>query len=241
MCDDHFKKVDWCPASHYYYCISSFSLSGSDFWLCAMSVSRVSKLAFYAQSTIAVISGRTVSRTLNSRCMSSFDSWMNDNNWRMMCDVHFKKTERSVHIFIWFVNEWHQLENYVWCPFQEDWTISGHIFIWFMNEWHGLEKYVWCPFQEDWTILGHIFIYIFIRAYLYLYFVRIICDVHFKNTTCFWISIEVVYLQCYLVVTWLVPREIAPISAHVLCTAYNHAPVYVTIRREYTYVGCMRV
>ena len=142
VCDDQFKKVDWRPALNCYYCISSLSLCGSNFWLCAMSVLRVSKLAFCAQSTSAVISGRTVSRTLNSRCISSFDSWMNDNNWRMMCDVHFKKTERSVHIFIWFVNEWHQLENYVWCPFQEDWTILGHIFIWFMNEWHGLEKYV---------------------------------------------------------------------------------------------------
>ena len=27
------------------------------------------------------------------------------------------------------------------------------------------------------------------------------------------------------VVTWLVPRESAALSAHVLCTPYNHAPV----------------
>ena len=26
------------------------------------------------------------------------------------------------------------------------------------------------------------------------------------------------------VVTWLVPRETAVVSAHVLCTPYNHAP-----------------
>ena len=168
----------------------------------------------------------SISRTLNDQCISPFDSWMNDTNWRIMCYVHFKNTERSVHIFIWFVNEWHRLENYVWCPFQEDWTILGHIFIWLMNEWHGLEKYVWCPFQEDWTILGHIFIWL----------VRMICDVHFKNTTCFRISVEVVYLQRYLVVTWLVPRDIAAISVHVPCTAYSHAPVYVTIRRVHIYI-----
>ena len=27
-------------------------------------------------------------------------------------------------------------------------------------------------------------------------------------------------------VTWLVPRETVAVSAHVLCTPYNHAPVY---------------
>ena len=30
-------------------------------------------------------------------------------------------------------------------------------------------------------------------------------------------STEVVYLQLYLVVTWLVPRETAAVSAHVVC------------------------
>ena len=39
-------------------------------------------------------------------------------------------------------------------------------------------------------------------------------------------SIEVVYLQRYLVVTWLVPHETAAVLAHVLCTPYNHAQVY---------------
>ena len=33
-------------------------------------------------------------------------------------------------------------------------------------------------------------------------------------------------LQCYLVVAWLVPRETAAVSAHVLCIPYTHAPVY---------------
>ena len=35
------------------------------------------------------------------------------------------------------------------------------------------------------------------------------------------ISTEVVYSQCCLVVTWLVPHETAAISAHVLCTSYK--------------------
>ena len=30
----------------------------------------------------------------------------------------------------------------------------------------------------------------------------------------------------YLVVAWLGPREAAAVSSHVLCTPYNHAPVY---------------
>ena len=34
------------------------------------------------------------------------------------------------------------------------------------------------------------------------------------------------YLQRYLVVAWLVPRETAAVSAHVLCTPYTHAPIY---------------
>ena len=34
------------------------------------------------------------------------------------------------------------------------------------------------------------------------------------------------YWQCYLVVAWLVPRENAAGSAHVLCTPYSHATLY---------------
>ena len=34
------------------------------------------------------------------------------------------------------------------------------------------------------------------------------------------------WLQRCLVVTWLVPRETAAVSAHVLCRLYNHARVY---------------
>ena len=42
----------------------------------------------------------------------------------------------------------------------------------------------------------------------------------------FLVSTEVMYLQRCLVVTWLVPRETAAISPHVLCARYSHAPVY---------------
>ena len=47
------------------------------------------------------------------------------------------------------------------------------------------------------------------------------------------------WLQCCLVVTWLVPCETAAISAHVLCTPYNHAPVYSVTLSEAIYVGCL--
>ena len=43
-----------------------------------------------------------------------------------------------------------------------------------------------------------------------------------------------------IVVTWLVPRNTAAMSAYVLCLPYNHAPVYVTFFKA-THVGCMRV
>ena len=36
-----------------------------------------------------------------------------------------------------------------------------------------------------------------------------------------------VYLQRCLNVTWLVPRETAAVSAQLLCTPYNDAPVYI--------------
>ena len=38
--------------------------------------------------------------------------------------------------------------------------------------------------------------------------------------------IEMVYLQCCLVVTLLAPCETAAILAHIMCTPYSHAPVY---------------
>ena len=56
----------------------------------------------------------------------------------------------------------------------------------------------------------------------------------------FWISTEVVYLQRCLVVTWLVPRETAAVSAHVLWPPYNHAPCHVTSCKT-TYMRCMHV
>ena len=38
-----------------------------------------------------------------------------------------------------------------------------------------------------------------------------------------------VYWKRYLDVTWLVPRETAAVSAKVVCTPYNHAPVYSVV------------
>ena len=44
-----------------------------------------------------------------------------------------------------------------------------------------------------------------------------------------------------LVATWLVPREPAAISVHVLCAPYNHAPVFRVISLEAILVWCMRL
>ena len=56
----------------------------------------------------------------------------------------------------------------------------------------------------------------------------------------FSISNEVVYWQRNLLVIWLVPRETAAVSAHVMCTPYNHAPVSsVTTLKKY--IGMMHV
>ena len=41
---------------------------------------------------------------------------------------------------------------------------------------------------------------------------------------------QLAFLQRCLVVTWLVPRQTAAISAHVLCTPYSHAPRCSVIR-----------
>ena len=50
---------------------------------------------------------------------------------------------------------------------------------------------------------------------------------------------EVVYLQRCLIVTRLVPRETAVVSAHVLRIPHNHAQVYSVIVFEAKYVECM--
>ena len=42
-------------------------------------------------------------------------------------------------------------------------------------------------------------------------------------------------------VTWLVPRETAAVSAQVLCTPYNYAPLYGITLFEATYVGPVHV
>ena len=52
---------------------------------------------------------------------------------------------------------------------------------------------------------------------------------------------QVVYLQRYLVVVWLVTRQAAVVWAHVLCTPYYHAPVCSATSCKATYVGCMCV
>ena len=39
--------------------------------------------------------------------------------------------------------------------------------------------------------------------------------------------------------TWLVPRENAAISAHVLCTPHGHLPVWSATSFDDAYVGCM--
>ena len=50
----------------------------------------------------------------------------------------------------------------------------------------------------------------------------------------FWIFTSVGYLQRCLIVTWMVPHETAAVSAHVLCTPYNHAPCHVTTMHHVT-------
>ena len=52
-----------------------------------------------------------------------------------------------------------------------------------------------------------------------------------------WLSTQVVYLQHYLVVAWLVPCETAAILVYVLCTPYNLVPVYIVTSCKTTCVG----
>ena len=65
--------------------------------------------------------------------------------------------------------------------------------------------------------------------------------VNLSNSVRFLFVCFLVYSQCYLVVTWLVPHETAAASVHVLCTSYNHAPVYSVTSFEATYVVCIRL
>ena len=53
----------------------------------------------------------------------------------------------------------------------------------------------------------------------------------------FWISTQVVCLQCRLIVAWLVPRETAAILAH---SVHTLEPCHITSCNT-TYTGCMRV
>ena len=52
-------------------------------------------------------------------------------------------------------------------------------------------------------------------------------------------STNVMYLQRCLVVIRLGPREIDAVSAQVLSTPYNHAPVYSVSLFEAIYVRCL--
>ena len=45
------------------------------------------------------------------------------------------------------------------------------------------------------------------------------------------------WVQRCLVVTWLVSRETVAVSGHVLCTPYNHAPVYSVTLFKATFSG----
>ena len=47
--------------------------------------------------------------------------------------------------------------------------------------------------------------------------------------------------QCCLAATWLVAAKTAPVLAHIMCTPYNHAPVYSVTLFKATYIGCMSV
>ena len=77
----------------------------------------------------------------------------------------------------------------------------------------------------------------------------IVCDSEWLSLfiVCFWISAKVVYLQCYLVVTWLVPRETVAVLllVHVVWTPYNHIPIHsVTVslfQAIILYMGCLCV
>ena len=50
-----------------------------------------------------------------------------------------------------------------------------------------------------------------------------------------------VFTALFWLLLWLVPREIAAASAHVLCTPYNHAPVYSVTSCKATNVEGARV
>ena len=66
-------------------------------------------------------------------------------------------------------------------------------------------------------------------VYIYIY----MCVIEWVTTdlcSTFWISIKVVVsLFSFSVVPWLVPCQTAPVLAQVLCTPYNHEPLYTTV------------
>ena len=89
------------------------------------------------------------------------------------------------------------------------------------------------------------FIYLFINIVLFSALKQTHCDLvscDFERLTAafiarFLISTKVANLQRYLVVTWLVPRETAAVSVHILCTPFpcqvTIAAVHNPFRKEY--------
>ena len=55
------------------------------------------------------------------------------------------------------------------------------------------------------------------------------------------LSNEVMFLQCYYVVTWLVPPETAAVSAQVPCTPYYHVPIYSKSLHSLEQIHCAHV
>ena len=83
--------------------------------------------------------------------------------------------------------------------------------------------------------------YSLLSSRLTVLLLRVILNKWIAFQACFWISTEVVYLQCCLVVTtWLVPCETAAISVQVLCTPCGHAPVYnvTSFEAKFMLIGC---
>ena len=98
----------------------------------------------------------------------------------------------------------------------------------YLQHWHG-----WCHMKllPSWSkFCVHYITMHHIHTYIH-HIIR-------KTSVCDWMSERGFYtahserplkwLQCRLIVTWLVPHETAAILEQVLCTLYNHAP--------YTYI-----
>ena len=89
-------------------------------------------------------------------------------------------------------------------------------------------------------VVNHIYIMLFSA-------VEQTCHIYIFLYVCLSYMLEVPYLlilhHCFkcLVVTWLMLCETAAISAHILCTPYNLAPVYSVSSFPAIYVGCIHM